>query len=636
MSDPCPLLPDDIQTDIALPHEWDPDHYPYFYYSALTDATETTRRLREADREREASSDISTMKLDEVPPECIGCLRIHELFKAAPKCCLSTLRHILGDQHDQQTGGLTSDPKAPVRITPTKESLAEMVRTCGLFMQVPDNYNPITIAPRGTIRTARAKVFTVPKSNGKLRIIVDSRPANATLRDTPGFGMFTIERLLERFQVQCEEGGFYALVSDFRHWFHQLTLPERYRQFFLIQVGDKCYVPRTVPMGWKNAAAIAQGSSWAVILAWCQTNLDLRAKLGIPNYVFEQETLPTWIPLTCGGGIFLILDNLLILSKNEKIIQYWAQHLQRSTQCFKAVVKQAPSAAAPTGAPRGTRDFPYVHLARENDNSFDFMGITFRFQARRLAFTTQLLPIVSRSDSFSRRELASIVGKIFWSLRVRGQLRCFHEELSAMASCIGSLDAEWHTVFRLSVPAQAMLKKYAAERDANEWAPLRSMTPFQGVTAFVDAAFLKCLAGVVILRGLPDQQQHTIDLASGPRGHINVLEARAVLELIRLVHKIDPHVRHFRIATDSLVVFHAIERRSSKSPAIREVLRLIFEAIADGRIEMRFVPGDINPADVASRFWVGSREHTDNLPDFRKRMTAALPRLQDWLNDTVL
>ena len=192
-----------------------------------------------------------------------------------------------------------------------------------------------------------------------------------------------------------------------------------------------------------------------------------------------------------------------------------------------------------------------------------------------------------------------------------------------------------------------MLKRYAVDRDRNEWAPLVELGPFQGTTAFVDASKNKCLAGIVFLGGCVNPQPpmgHTVDLEDGTDSHINVLEARAVYEAIRLTQLSLPRANEFRFATDSSVVFHAVERRSSKSPAIRECLRQIFAALGrgtgPGRIEMRLVPGILNPADIASREWVnlltpGSPSFLAILRDFRDRMRQALPLIAGWVEGLI-
>ena len=123
------------------------------------------------------------------------------------------------------------------------------------------------------------------------------------------------------------------------------------------------------------------------------------------------------------------------------------------------------------------------------------MGIAFRYGMRRLAFTSELAPLLTGTDLLSRRELASTVGKISWALRVRGEFRCRHEWLSSMASHIGAATDDWRTFYRMSSEEIRLLRGYAAGRDENPWIPCEPLRPFSSVVAAVDASTGSGLAG---------------------------------------------------------------------------------------------------------------------------------------------
>jgi hypothetical protein len=87
------------------------------------------------------------------------------------------------------------------------------------------------------------------------RIILDARVANAQLKNKAKMEVFTLEALLQRvgnlMQTEKKSSQVFAFQADLRHWFHQIPLPRRYRQYMRMDLGgERCvHYARTWPMG---------------------------------------------------------------------------------------------------------------------------------------------------------------------------------------------------------------------------------------------------------------------------------------------------------------------------------------------------------------------------------------------------
>ena len=75
--------------------------------------------------------------------------------------------------------------------------------------------------------------------------------------------------------------------------------------------GEFVIVPQTAPMGWVASPYGAQSITWSLVLLTPSTHKPPGINFGS----LSKHQLPfTWIPLSAGGGIFVILDNILVVS----------------------------------------------------------------------------------------------------------------------------------------------------------------------------------------------------------------------------------------------------------------------------------------------------------------------------------
>ena len=297
--------------------------------------------------------------IDTIDVSLVGKCLIDELYnntKSVAEChgIFRTLRWIISSGRLQDISLLNeiqqqlraAQKGIPDGVRPPTALVSAAVRklyiTCGLFQYHPD----INI-------WAEAGAFFVEKSNGKLRVIVDGRYSNTFFDKAAGkFELFTIEtvrQVIDNLSInkRKKQRPWYAINFDLRHWFHQLPLPKRLQGFFKIDMmdrgdeqGDFFMFPQMVPMGWTLAPRIAQCATWSRIMASNKDN-KFSQKGHLPEAVRESmknsEDPPAWVPLESGGGIFVLLDNILVVTPHEHVANWWFDRIVANCEKFHAV-----------------------------------------------------------------------------------------------------------------------------------------------------------------------------------------------------------------------------------------------------------------------------------------------------------
>jgi hypothetical protein len=124
------------------------------------------------------------------------------------------------------------------------------------------------------------------------RIVVDGRIANAHLQNPAFMEIFTLEVLFDCFarckaKIEQKLTGnakktnhcILALSADLRHWFHQIPMPEKYRSAYALD------------LGYQEGRRRSLGIDW-------------------PEDKLEFDVYLPWLPLKCGGGVFVLIDNI--------------------------------------------------------------------------------------------------------------------------------------------------------------------------------------------------------------------------------------------------------------------------------------------------------------------------------------
>ena len=437
-------------------------------------------------RDPHSAASDKPSKLDPVAKSLVGRANISRLCSVAPKFAGDILAFLRADGPPNRVGLLLRDQSEFIAVVNQKrlpnhdvkktmvahlEALSCPVK-CGLLVRRPTGYKrePVALAsyPQPPARSTAqsnasadraqgnaaahasapsllvranalyAGAFTVPKSgvdpvDGRplLRFIIDARLANAVFKTCGLMLVFQVEALLAATaRLSSTHETWYAISADLRHWFHQIPIPKHWQDYFLMWHGKRAWAPVTLPMGFNSAPAIAQAALWAIILRGLHCNDTsntyvqvLRNKLGVAQ--FDDSIYPHWVPLDCGGGIFVLIGNVLICTHRQDRIEAWAKRLraaskQRSAGGFNVEFK----------CEHGKDPIIISTLARSPSESVKFCGIEFKHSHCR-PINRPEVPRLLNQDCWTGtyRELASLIGKTIWCHRVTGEPLLNHEGL---------------------------------------------------------------------------------------------------------------------------------------------------------------------------------------------------------------
>ena len=160
----------------------------------------------------------------------------------------------------------------------------------------------------------RCGMFGVPKKNDALRVIFDARPANERLKPLDeSLVIFNLEQLIRTWAAVAsrkKSRGLFLVNVDYRHYYYQLTIPEWLKRYVVVEVLKRQYCPAALPMGYRDACAIAQVVTWLTVLH----RVDGDPLLGIDEAAFRGPCMPPFLPLKDGGAIFGLLDGVFIIT----------------------------------------------------------------------------------------------------------------------------------------------------------------------------------------------------------------------------------------------------------------------------------------------------------------------------------
>ena len=246
---------------------------------------------------------------------------------------------------------------------------------------------------------ARCGLFGLPKSNMKLRIIFDCRPANAMIKTWGTFELFTLDDLLRAWSQACRWGKVHVLNLDFRHQFYQIRIGELLAQYMAI-IGDnetQWFVPTIWTMGFHGAPRVGQCATWTIVV---HREVDA-PDLGLDEIVHKEE-MPRYVMLRkqnkLVGYIFVLLDGICIIATSSTLLDQWQRRLTSNAKRFHMVIKMLERTIDKVV-------FAGVEMARGSN------GEAVVRPAKRV-----FNMLTERS---THREVASSMGRLMWSWRVR-------------------------------------------------------------------------------------------------------------------------------------------------------------------------------------------------------------------------
>ena len=245
-----------------------------------------------------------------------------------------------------------------------------------------------------------------------LRVIFDARPANQAIAPRgEQLVLFTLAMLVQAMAMYQ-----YVHTVDYRHSYYQFLLPLRLAWYFFIVVDGITWLPRVLPMGFREAVTIAQCATFAVVLyvrpGESRLGIDigaLRALRSMPAYLSLYDEQHQEV-----GRILLLLDGVAVTCRDKALRDAWVARLRRNEDHFHVVRKETKSVCLAAAAPATA--VPEPGLADE-EPPVDFAGVVFDRDGWRPR--AEIPEPTAVAESTPARALAARLGRVLWALRVR-------------------------------------------------------------------------------------------------------------------------------------------------------------------------------------------------------------------------
>ena len=447
--------------------------------------------------------------------------------------------------------------------------------------------------------------FGVPKAAQQaLRVIFDARPANVRLAPLRWeLRLFTLAELATAINtIKRRHGRIFTLSVDYRHYYYQIALPEWLRRYFVINCATGRFAPTVMSMGYRDACAIAQALTWAILLSR-QPN---ESGIGVTCVLGNMTNMPPFVEVKlCGvtmGYLFVLLDGIFGVFASKKLAERWNERLVRNENRFHVIRKnpEVPAVSEPT-----------------DSTPTEFAGLLIsqgRVKPSKAIGTLQQNP--------TNRQVASFCGRMLWSLRVSGLRACgvVHSTPSPLLSeglllsCWSATirdanERSWDALSGLSPDVFAQLQRQAEVYEPAaepSWTELKGCPPCR--TCIRRAKLGASDAMPTRLGWLIFEGERVIEAAEEiERVSQVVAEGQALVRLARAVARLPTATpcpvcggpQLLIAAIDADAVRYAVRKGYSSSPDLRDILRAIF----GGSVALYVVrvAGKENAADAPSR-----------------------------------
>jgi hypothetical protein len=456
--------------------------------------------------------------------------------------------------------------------------------------------------------------FATPKDEGRQRLVIDARPANAAFAASAQV-VLPAPDLLARLEVP-EGGLLYAAKVDLDNYYHRLRMPSWMWPFFALPavraedvgmelvfgVGTKIFpCCTTLPMGWSHSVFLAQavhehqatGQGGLVAADQLTRNGDFRVNR------------PRW---------FIYIDDLILVGLHQHVPK-----LRGIQDTYVGAMGVIGLPHKPSKLVRPSCD-GVVCIGVEVHGRNGTVGVAPASLATLSARTAAMV----RGGLCRGRFMAELVGCWSWAFQAR---RCAYSVFSAVyrfSEAAGRAVFEvWPSVARelqmavalapllftrIAAPwCSGVVATDASEHGggvvATEQAPPAVASAAHG--PFPGAEVAHTTPG-----GFPQTRWATIVACPWSRPeHINVLEMRALLlGLEWQLSRPRAHGTRLLFWADSSVVVGAVRKGRSSSFALLTLLRRLtaLSMAMDVQVHVNWVPTEINPADGPSRRHTGA------------------------------
>ena len=458
------------------------------------------------------------------------------------------------------------------------------------------------------------------------RMIVDARIANHFLENLAPMELFSLEALIRVMgrmfkQQQIDMKTIYTLSADLRHWFHQLPLPQRFYKHYALRHPkdhEKIFFPRVWPMGASPAPGIGQSVTWSMLLHNLEIDPCLKESLGIV-WPGDFDVIPPWIPLSCGGAVFVLIDNIFVVTSNSKFSENWRTRIFESTKYFKATLKNvADHEKFKNDYDKKIQKVNFHHSSHEKYNPYltvEFSGILFSHTGVKaknaIEEDEQLRNEASEEWRGTYRGLAAIIGKSLWIMRVSGKKMYQMSEYRQICEiAFPKKEETWDTAVVITGKHLDALRSLYNNNGGSGPLQFSPYLPQKEVNniAFLatDACYHNETAGHGWIWQMTGERAISGSTSRTGKSQIGIEELRAVVLAIKQVKKY--RIKHHLVIPDSYIIavdsMHArgmIIHGTAKTRIGRKLLQLLDHHLEGANLLLTFVKSNDNPADAPSR-----------------------------------
>lgn len=246
-----------------------------------------------------------------------------------------------------------------------------------------------------------AALFTVPKANGRHRVVVNGIPGNEILNPPPYFKFFAPWDIVRRLRAL---GSFYAFTLDIKAWFYRIPMHRRMAAYYTVAPGGRYKAFTCVPMGASVAPAIGQAATMALILYRERQEDDL-------GVVVPPGAIPAVLDIVrkgeVVGHIFVCLDNIAVVCRERSLKELWEARLERNAKELGIFPFKDEGDNQWTEA-----NFHYIGVHYENGR--------WRHDADRVArWRKRYGDAAQVRKDLSTRNIQSVTGVLVWDVRLR-------------------------------------------------------------------------------------------------------------------------------------------------------------------------------------------------------------------------
>lgn len=351
----------------------------------------------------------------------------------------------------------------------------------------------------------------------------------------------------------------------------------------------------------------------------------------VTDVLRDQNTLVSFIPFTFGGGIFIILDNILILSNDEVAARAWFNNVTLNCKTYKATLKTGLKADATEAEKQAALEQNcFIRMSADTpEKSFNFNGVDWYYNSHRVHLKDSddlLLPNYTANMSTpnydekkqtwtgKRRELASLLGRLNWWRLVHRKKHDDSPESKAIRYLYSKVTPpptqNWDS--RIEIADPDVLRGLCSSwrlRGTNPPCPAQALAvkPKRYLLAASDAAThapdgSRRPRAAYVVYGPSPAEDKAYERVGEDNRSIALWELIAAADLIEQVTKIESEVCII-LAIDNLNAKCWLDSLDSRNPEAQRYLQRIEQRLHESncRLFTIYVPSDDNYADIPSR-----------------------------------